>query len=234
MKTKEDYLEGQLLLVDKPLGWTSFQAVNKLKWVLRQRFKLKKIKIGHAGTLDPLATGLLIICVGKFTKRIHEFQGQEKEYTGTITLGGTTPSYDLETEINQTFNTDHITEELLKNTTKEFIGEIDQAPPIFSALKKDGKRLYEYAREGKEIEIKTRKVTIKSFEITRIDLPNVMFKIVCSKGTYIRSIANDYGKALDSGAHLSKLRRTKIGDYNVDIAIDPLDFEKTMLKDLDN
>ena len=234
MKTKEDYLEGQLLLVDKPLGWTSFQAVNKLKWVLRQRFKLKKIKIGHAGTLDPLATGLLIICVGKFTKRIHEFQGQEKEYTGTITLGGTTPSYDLETEINQTFNTNHITEELLKNTTKEFIGEIDQAPPIFSALKKDGKRLYEYAREGKEIEIKTRKVTIKSFEITRIDFPNVMFKIVCSKGTYIRSIANDYGKALDSGAHLSKLRRTKIGDYNVDIAIDPLDFEKTMLKDLDN
>jgi tRNA pseudouridine55 synthase len=234
VKTKEDYLEGQLLLVDKPLGWTSFQAVNKLKWVLRQRFKLKKIKIGHAGTLDPLATGLLIICVGKFTKRIHEFQGQEKEYTGTITLGGTTPSYDLETEINQTFNTNHITEELLKNTTKEFIGEIDQAPPIFSALKKDGKRLYEYAREGKEIEIKTRKVTIKSFEITRIDLPNVMFKILCSKGTYIRSIANDYGKALDSGAHLSKLRRTKIGDYNVDIAIDPLDFEKTMLKDLDN
>ena len=234
MKTKEDYLEGQLLLVDKPLGWTSFQAVNKLKWVLRQRFKLKKIKIGHSGTLDPLATGLLIICVGKFTKRIHEFQSQEKEYTGTITLGGTTPSYDLETEINQTFNTDHITEELLKNTTKEFIGEIDQAPPIFSALKKDGKRLYEYAREGKEIEINTRKVTIKSFEITRIDFPNVMFKIVCSKGTYIRSIANDYGKALDSGAHLSKLRRTKIGDYNVDIAIDPLDFEKTMLKDLDN
>ncbi len=234
MKTKEDYLEGQLLLVDKPLGWTSFQAVNKLKWVLRQRFKLKKIKIGHAGTLDPLATGLLIICVGKFTKRIHEFQGQEKEYTGTITLGGTTPSYDLETEINQTFNTEHITEELLKNTTRQFIGEIDQAPPIFSALKKDGKRLYEYAREGKEIEIKTRKVTIKSFEITRIDLPNVMFKIVCSKGTYIRSIANDYGKALDSGAHLSKLRRTKIGDYNVDIAIDPLDFEKTMLKDLDS
>ena len=234
MKTKEDYLEGQLLLVDKPLGWTSFQAVNKLKWVLRQRFKLKKIKIGHSGTLDPLATGLLIICVGKFTKRIHEFQSQEKEYTGTITLGGTTPSYDLETEINQTFNTNHITEELLKNTTKEFIGEIDQAPPIFSALKKDGKRLYEYAREGKEIEIKTRKVTIKSFEITRIDFPNVMFKIVCSKGTYIRSIANDYGKALDSGAHLSKLRRTKIGDYNVDIAIDPLDFEKTMLKDLDN
>lgn len=234
MKTKEAYLEGQVLLVDKPLGWTSFQAVNKLKWVLKQRFKLKKIKIGHAGTLDPLATGLLIICVGKFTKRIHEFQGQEKEYTGTITLGGVTPSYDLETEITQTFSTEHITEDLLKNTTKQFIGEIDQAPPIFSALKKDGKRLYEYAREGKEIEIKTRKVTIKTFEITRIDLPNVTFKIVCSKGTYIRSIANDYGKALDSGAYLSKLRRTKIGDYNVDIAIDPLDFEKTMLKDLDS
>lgn len=234
MKTKEDYLEGQLLLVDKPLGWTSFQAVNKLKWVLRQRFKLKKIKIGHAGTLDPLATGLLIVCVGKFTKRIHEFQGQKKEYTGTITLGATTPSYDLETEIDQTFATEHITEDLIHKTTMKFIGEIDQVPPIFSALKRDGKRLYEYAREGKEIEIETRKVTIETFEITRVDVTNIMFRIVCSKGTYIRSVAHDFGKALGSGAHLSKLRRTKIGDYNVDIALDPLEFEKTMLKDLES
>ncbi len=231
--TKEDYLNGQLLLIDKPLGWTSFQAVNKLKWSLRKRFKLKKIKIGHAGTLDPLATGLLIVCVGKFTKRIHEFQGQEKEYTGTITLGGTTPSYDLETEIDQTFTTDHITEELVRKTTKQFIGEIDQAPPVFSALKKDGKRLYEYAREGKEVDIKTRKVTIMQFEITGVQFPEIMFRVVCSKGTYIRSMAYDFGKALGSGAHLSSLRRTKIGDYNVDIALDPLVFEKTILKDLD-
>lgn len=234
MKTKEDYLNGELLLVDKPLGWTSFQAVNKLKWVLRQRFKLKKIKIGHAGTLDPLATGLLIICVGKFTKRIHEFQGQEKEYTGTITLGSTTPSYDLETEKNETFSTEHITEELVRATTHKFIGEIDQAPPIFSALKREGKRLYEYAREGKEIEIKTRKVAIKSFDITTVRFPHIEFKIVCSKGTYIRSIANDFGKALDSGAHLSELRRTKIGTYHVDKALDPLDFEQTMLKDINS
>lgn len=232
--TKEDYLNGQLLLIDKPLHWTSFQAVNKLKWVLKKRFDLKKIKIGHAGTLDPLATGLLIVCVGKFTKRIHEFQGQDKEYTGTITLGATTPSYDLETEVNKNFKTEHITAELLRNTTQQFIGEIDQAPPIFSALKKEGKRLYEYAREGKEIAIQTRKVTIKSFDITQVDFPNVGFRIVCGKGTYIRSLANDFGKALDSGAHLSELRRTKIGDYNVDKATDPVDFEKTMLKDLDN
>ncbi|MCL4171505.1 UNVERIFIED_CONTAM: hypothetical protein GTU68_016824, partial [Idotea baltica] len=157
---------GQILLIDKPLGWTSFQAVNKLKWVLKKRFSLKKIKIGHAGTLDPLATGLLIICVGKFTKRIHEFQGQEKEYTGTITLGSTTPSYDLETAVDQIFETDHITEVLVQQTTMQFIGEIDQAPPVFSALKKDGKRLYEYAREGKEVAIPTRKVTVTQFEIT--------------------------------------------------------------------
>jgi tRNA pseudouridine55 synthase len=233
VKTKEDYLNGQIVLIDKPLGWTSFQAVNKLKWVLKKRFSLKKIKIGHAGTLDPLATGLLIICVGKFTKRIHEFQGQEKEYTGTITLGTTTPSYDLETAVDQTFETDHITETLVQQITTQFIGEIDQAPPVFSALKKDGKRLYEYAREGKEVAIPTRKVTVTQFEITSIVFPKIAFRIVCSKGTYIRSIANDFGKALGSGAHLSSLRRTKIGVYNVDNSVDPEVFEEIVLKELD-
>lgn len=219
--TKEDYLNGQLILIDKPLGWSSFQAVNKLKWAIRKKFGLKKIKIGHAGTLDPLATGLLIICTGKFTKKIQEYQGQSKEYTGTITLGSTTPSYDLETEINESFPTAHITKDLITRTTSQFTGEIEQAPPVFSAIKKDGKRLYEYAREGKDVPIQKRKVLIHSFEIMDVRLPEVDFRITCSKGTYIRSIAHDFGKALDSGGHLSKLRRTKIGDFTVNIALDP-------------
>ena len=218
MKTLEDYQSGQVLLIDKPLQWTSFQVVNKLRWEIRQAFKIKKIKVGHAGTLDPLATGLLIICTGKMTKQIDTFQGQTKEYTGTIVLGSTTPSYDLETEINETFPTNHITEAIVKATTKEFIGSISQIPPIFSALKKDGKRLYEYARAGENVEIKSRTVTISEFEITRFEHNEVDFRVVCSKGTYIRSLAHDYGKALKSGAHLSKLRRTKIGDFNVENA----------------
>lgn len=231
MRTKEDFLNGQLLLIDKPVGWSSFQAVNKLKWAIRRKFDLKKIKIGHAGTLDPLATGLLLICTGKFTKRINELQGQEKEYTGTITLGATTPSYDLETEINETFPIEHISEELIQSTVQQFIGEIEQTPPIFSALKKDGKRLYEYAREGKEVEIKKRLVTISEFEITRVELPVLKFRIVCSKGTYIRSLAHDLGVALESGGHLSELRRTKIGDYHVNKAQDPLYFEEKLLRE---
>ena len=228
--TKEDFLNGQVLLIDKPLGWSSFQAVNKLKWAIRKRFGLKKIKIGHAGTLDPLATGLLIICTGKFTKKIPDYQGQTKEYTGTITLGSTTPSFDLETEINESFPTAHITEDLITRTTSQFIGEIEQAPPVFSAIKKDGKRLYEYAREGKEVTVKKRKVLVNSFEITDVRLPEVDFLISCSKGTYIRSIAHDFGKALDSGGHLSKLRRTKIGDFNVNIAQDPEVFSERILQ----
>jgi tRNA pseudouridine55 synthase len=216
--TEEDYKNGQVLLIDKPLNWTSFQVVNKLRWEIRQRFNIKKIKVGHAGTLDPLATGLLIICTGKQTKEIHIYQGQIKEYTGTITLGATTPSYDLETEINQTFSTEHITEDLLKETTKQFIGDIQQKPPIFSAIKKDGKRLYELARKGETTEINARTVTVSEFEITNINLPQVDFKVVCSKGTYIRSLAFDFGNALNSGAHLSALRRTKIGDFSVDKA----------------
>jgi len=226
--TAEDFQNGQILLIDKPLNWTSFQAVNKMKWLLKSKLGLKKIKIGHAGTLDPLASGLLIVCTGKFTKRITELQGQEKEYTGTFYIGATTPSYDLETEIDQTFPTDHINEELIRISTSQFLGEIDQKPPIFSAIKKDGKRLYEHARAGETIEIASRKTTIHEFEITRIALPEVDFRVVCSKGTYIRSLAYDFGIALETGAHLTALRRTKIGDYSVKDAISPDEFENTI------
>ncbi|SDS28779.1 tRNA pseudouridine(55) synthase TruB [Winogradskyella sediminis] len=221
MKTEEDYKAGEVLLIDKPLTWTSFQAVNKLRWSIRQAFGIKKIKVGHAGTLDPLATGLLVICTGKMTKQINTFQGQEKEYTGTFVLGGTTPSYDLETEVNENFPTDHITEDLIHKTTQQFIGLIDQFPPVFSAIKKDGKRLYEFARAGEEVEIKSRQVEITTFEITEIKDLELHFRVVCSKGTYIRSLANDFGKALNSGAHLSSLRRTRIGDFKVEDALTP-------------
>lgn len=224
----EDFLNGQILLIDKPLHWTSFQAVNKMKWALKSKLGLKKIKIGHAGTLDPLATGLLLVCTGKFTKRITELQGQAKEYTGTFYIGATTPSYDLETEIDQTYSTSHIDESLIHETVKQFLGEIDQKPPIFSAIKKDGIRLYEHARAGETVEIATRKTTIHEFEITRIALPEVDFRVVCSKGTYIRSLAFDFGKAMDSGSHLIALRRTKIGDYNVEDAIDFDIFEDSL------
>ncbi|WP_396143778.1 tRNA pseudouridine(55) synthase TruB [Flavobacterium sp.] len=227
MKTAEDFLEGQILLIDKPLTWSSFQAVNKLKYILKRKYDLpKKFKIGHAGTLDPLATGLLIICTGKFTKKITEIQAQAKEYTGTITVGATTPSYDLETEVDATFPTEHISEALILETTKQFLGEIDQKPPVFSAIKKDGKRLYEHARAGEEVEIASRKTTIHEFEITRIALPEIDFRVKCSKGTYIRSLAFDFGIALNSGAHLTALRRTKIGDYDVMNGVSPEAFEK--------
>ena len=227
--TPEDYLEGQILLIDKPLKWSSFQAVNKLKFGLIKELKLqKKFKIGHAGTLDPLASGLLIICTGKFTKRIEELQGQAKEYTGTITVGATTPSYDLETEINERFPTEHITEALIHEKLPQFIGEIDQKPPVFSAIKKDGKRLYEHARAGEEVEIQSRKTTIYEFEITRIQLPEIDFRVKCSKGTYIRSLAYDFGLALQSGGHLTALRRTKIGDYSVENAVTPEHFEQSL------
>ncbi len=228
--TAEDFLEGQILLIDKPLKWSSFQAVNKLKYVLKRKFDLpKKFKIGHAGTLDPLATGLLIICTGKFTKKITEIQAQAKEYTGTIVLGATTPSYDMETEVDATFPIEHITTELIHETVQQFLGEIDQKPPVFSAIKKDGKRLYEHARAGEEVEIASRKTTIYEFEITRIVLPEIDFRVQCSKGTYIRSLAFDFGKALHSGGYLSALRRTKIGNYSVENGITPEAFEKSLL-----
>lgn len=226
MVSLDDFQAGQVILIDKPLNWTSFQVVNKMRWKIRKTFKIKKIKVGHAGTLDPLATGLLVICTGKMTKQIETFQAQTKEYTGTIVLGSSTPSFDLETEIDQTFPTDHITEDLIHKTADTFIGEQAQYPPVFSAVKKDGKRLYEFARAGKDVEIKPRQITIEDFEITKInrsktavtDSIKVNFRVVCSKGTYIRSLANDFGKAMNSGSHLSALRRTKIGDFNVDNA----------------
>lgn len=228
MQTVDDFKEGQVLLIDKPLTWTSFQVVNKIRWEIRQRFNLKKIKVGHAGTLDPLATGLLILCTGKFTKQIEKYQAQEKEYTGEITLGATTPSYDLESEINQTFPVAHITEELIYEAAKKFIGEIAQKPPVFSALKKDGKRMYELARAGEEVEVTARNITISEFEITKINFPKVEFRVVCSKGTYIRSLAYDFGKVLDSGGHLSALRRTKIGEFSVADAFVLEDFIKAL------
>ncbi|MBU3680388.1 MAG: tRNA pseudouridine(55) synthase TruB [Flavobacterium sp.] len=222
----DDFLNGQVILVDKPLHWSSFQAVNKLKYLLKRKYNLpKKFKIGHAGTLDPLASGLLVICTGKFTKQITEIQAQAKEYTGTFYIGATTPSYDLETEIDAHFDIDHIGEQTIEEARLQFLGEIDQIPPVFSAIKKDGKRLYEHARAGETVEIASRKTTIYEFEITRIALPEVDFRVVCSKGTYIRSLAFDFGKTLQSGAHLSALRRTKIGNYRVENASTILDFE---------
>jgi tRNA pseudouridine55 synthase len=222
----DDFLNGQVILVDKPLHWSSFQAVNKLKYLLKRKYNLpKKFKIGHAGTLDPLASGLLIICTGKFTKQITEIQAQAKEYTGTFYIGATTPSYDLETEIDAHFDIDHISDQTIEKARLQFLGEIDQIPPVFSAIKKDGKRLYEHARAGETVEIASRKTTMYEFELTRIALPEIDFRVVCSKGTYIRSLAYDFGKALQSGAHLTALRRTKIGDFAVENALTIPDFE---------
>ena len=204
---RDKYAEGQVLLIDKPLLWTSFDAVRKI----RNTLKIKKV--GHAGTLDPLATGLLIICTGKFTKRINEFMAQEKEYTGTITLGATTPTYDLESEPGNFKSTESISEEMIYETTKKFIGEIMQVPPAHSAIKQDGKRVYELARQGKEVKMEPRKISINEFEITSINIPVIGFRVVCSTGTYIRSLANDFGDALGCGAYLSSLCRTRIGEY---------------------
>lgn len=216
--TAEDFLNGQIILIDKPLNWTSFQVVNKLKWAILKGFKLKKIKIGHAGTLDPLASGLLVVCTGKLTKQIPEIQSDTKTYTGVIRLGATTPSYDLETEINQTFATNHITESDIEAVRQSFLGEVMQTPPIFSALKKDGKRLYDLARSGKEVEVSPRKITIEAFSLDSKNFPDLHFEVKCSKGTYIRSLAFDVGRSLNSGAYLSELRRTKIGDFSVENA----------------
>ncbi|MRX48240.1 tRNA pseudouridine(55) synthase TruB [Pedobacter puniceum] len=211
-----NFTAGEVLLINKPYKWTSFDVVGKL----RNSFKPLKLKVGHAGTLDPLATGLLIICTGKLTKQIDTYQAEEKEYTGTITVGATTPSYDLETEVDQHFDTSALTEDAIKDNTKHFIGELDQFPPAHSAIKVDGERLYMKARRGEDVELKSRKVTISEFEITRIELPEIDFRVVCSKGTYIRSLAHDFGKKLNNGAYLSKLRRTKSGNFNIDDAFE--------------
>ena len=216
--------EGELILIDKELNWTSFDVVNKIRYAIKKKFDIKKIKVGHAGTLDPLATGLLIICCGKMTKSINNFSAMNKTYSGKITIGSTTPSYDLETKPNVHYPIDHIDEKLILKTAKKFVGKIFQTPPMFSAIKKDGVRLYNLARQGKEIKIDKREVSIDGFEITSFNLPEISFNVTCSKGTYIRSLAHDFGKELNSGAHLSELRRIKIGDYSVKDSVKVMDF----------
>ena len=212
-----------MLLFDKEFGVSSFSVVSRARGIIKRKLNVKKIKVGHAGTLDPLATGLLVLCTGKKTKTIMDIQDAEKEYTGTITLGATTPSYDLESDINQRFPVDHIDETLIQNTAKKFVGDYDQMPPIFSAKQVDGKRAYDLARAGKEVKLNPKRISIKEFDITSItkaeDVIEVDFRVACSKGTYIRSLAFDFGKAINSGGYLSTLRRTKIGDFNVDDAI---------------
>ena len=224
----EDFKNGQVLLINKPLNWTSFQVVNKIRWLIKNKFGIKKIKVGHAGTLDPLATGLLIICTGKMTKKISSFQNQTKKYTGTFLIGSTTPSFDLETKPDNTFPVDHINKNLIINATKSFIGKIKQKPPIYSAIKKDGKRLYESARIGENIEINDRDIEILNFNISRINMPHIDFEVECSKGTYIRALANDFGKKLNSGATLYKLNRTKIGEYSVNKSISIEEFTENI------
>jgi len=211
----EDFISGKLILIDKEKEWSSFDVVNKIRSAIKKKFSIKKIKVGHAGTLDPLATGLLVLCTGKMTKKIDNLSILRKRYLGTITLGATTPSYDCETAINNTYPTSHITEKLIKSNINNFIGVISQKPPIYSAIKKDGKRLYMYARAGEKVEINSRKIEIFDFKIIKIDMPNIDFEISCSKGTYIRSIANDFGENLNSGAYLSNLKRTEIGDFKI-------------------
>ena len=213
--SKDAFLEGQLLLLDKPLEWTSFQLVNKIRWAIRKTYGIKKIKVGHAGTLDPLATGLMLIFTGKMTKQIDQFMGMDKSYSGTFRLGATTPSYDLETTVTNPKSIDHITNTLLEETRNSFLGKIQQKPPLHSAIKKDGKRLYTIARAGETTEIPSRDITITSFELTKINLPDVAFSVSCSKGTYIRSLAHDFGQSLGCGAHLTSLCRTAIGSYNL-------------------
>ena len=229
-----DFYNGEVLLINKPYTWSSFQAVNKIKYAIKNHSSLilegKKVKpkVGHAGTLDPLATGLLIVCSGKKTKTINELMGLEKEYTGTFYIGATTPCFDLEKPIDNTFPINHITNELLFLTAKSFLGFQQQVPPIYSAVKINGKRAYEFAREGLEAEINSREIEIKEFELTQINLPFVDFRIICSKGTYIRSLSRDFGLALKSGAHLTKLIRTRIGDFSLNHAITPQEFSENI------
>ncbi len=212
--------QGRVLLIDKPLRWTSFDVIRKIRNIIQIK------KVGHAGTLDPLATGLLIVCTGKYTKQINEYMAKEKEYTGSITLGALTPTYDLESEPQDFMPVDHLTEEMIRAATIQFTGEILQVPPAHSAIKIDGKRVYELARQGKEVKIEPRKVTISEFEITGIEMPLVYFRVVCSTGTYIRSLANDFGKTLGCNGHLSKLCRTRIGEFKLEDATTMEDFEK--------
>ena len=219
-----DFQTGEMILIDKELNWTSFDVVSKLRNSIKKKLNIKKIKVGHAGTLDPLATGLLIICTGKMTKRIDEFSGLNKTYIGKMTIGSTTPSYDLETKPNVYYPTEHINKNLIIETAKKFVGKIDQKPPVFSAVKKDGVRLYKLARKGVKVEVEKREIIIHDFLISSINFPEVEFSLTCSKGTYIRSLAHDFGKELGSGAHLTELRRTSIGDYLVDNSLKLMEF----------
>ena len=228
MKKTLQFKEGEVLLINKPLHWSSFQLVNKLRWLIKRKLGIKKIKVGHAGTLDPLATGLMIICTGKKTKEINQYQSAEKEYLATLKLGATTPSYDGETEENYFYPTKHISHELITKTCTRFLGEIEQIPPVFSAIKVKGKKLYESARKGNEVEIKPRKIRINELELMNIDLPYIQLRVCCSKGTYIRSLAYDLGKALNSGAWLYDLKRTKIGSNTLNNALDIQAFQQMM------
>lgn len=222
-----DFAAGEILLINKPLDWTSFDVVKKVRNTIRVK------KVGHAGTLDPLASGLLILCTGKFTKRIDEIQGQEKEYTGSIRLGEVTPSYDRETEVTETCDISHLTEEEVKAAAQTFVGTIEQVPPIYSAVMVDGKRAYDLARKGKSAELKPRVITIKAFDITSIEGPEIYFKVICTKGTYIRSLAHDLGQKLGCGAHLSSLVRTRIGEYKLEDALTIEDIQEIRRKQLE-
>jgi tRNA pseudouridine 55 synthase len=210
-----DILEGEIFYINKPLNWTSFNVVNKIRWKLQKTMKIKKIKVGHAGTLDPLATGVMILCTGKATKRIEEFQYQTKEYIATLKFGETTPSFDLELPVDNTYPVEHITRETVEEVIPQFKGEIWQVPPVYSAVKIDGKRAYDYARKGEEVEIQPKLLAIDEIEILNCDLPYLTLRIVCSKGTYIRALARDIGLALNSGAHLTALCRTRIGEVTL-------------------
>jgi len=223
-----DFETGEILLVNKPLSWTSFDVVKKVRNILRIK------KIGHAGTLDPLAEGLLILCTGKYTKKIEEIQAQEKEYTGHFTVGQTTPSFDLETEVDATKDYAYLTEEMIRETARRFEGQIDQIPPLYSAVKINGERAYTVARRGDTADIKAKPILIKSFEITQLALPVVSFRVVCSKGTYIRSLARDFGEALGCGAHLSKLVRTRIGEYELSHALSLTDIQNIRRQIMEN
>jgi len=231
MKKTFQFLEGEVLLINKPLHWTSFQLVNKLRWLIKRKLGIKKIKVGHAGTLDPLASGLMIICTGKKTKEISQHQAAEKEYIATLKLGATSPSYDGETEETYFYPTKHISKELVISVCNQFIGEIEQFPPIFSAIKVKGKKLYESARKGNKVKIKPRIIRINELEIIKMDLPYIKLRVSCSKGTYIRSLAYDLGKAMNTGAWLFELQRTKIGSETIKNAIDINDFQQ-MIKSL--
>ncbi len=225
-ETNTDLLKGGIILINKPYKWTSFDAVNKVRSILRRHFGIRKIKVGHAGTLDPLATGLVLICTGRMTKEIHHFQSLEKEYIATFVLGKTTPSFDLETEVDKEYETSHITTEIIERSLKKFTGEINQVPPLFSAKFINGKRAYKMARRGDDIELPASPVNVREMTIEKFDFPNLVLRIICSKGTYIRSLARDIGYDLGSGAYLSELKRTRIGGYDLSDAVSPDEFQE--------